>query len=461
MKLKKVLALVCALALSATAFAGCQNNNTPSSQAPASGGASSGGSASSGGAASQELNVAVFEGGYGSAIWYQLAKDFEAKNPGVTVNITASAQLGDVIRPNLTQQKDVPDFIYLASTNASGILQSLIGSDQLVELSDVFDAELKGKMIEGALDGPTFQPKGDGKIYSAPLFYSPYGLWYDANLFKTNNWEAPKTWDDFYALGDKAKEKGLGLITYAAANAPGYLESVVWPTIANANNDQQALSDIFTYKADAWKSDSVSKMLGVFQTIKDKGYLLEGTLGMNHTQSQQQLLLDKVLFLPCGSWLEGEMKSTEKAEGFEYGFAGLPTFDASQDKPFAWGASEEMYIPKAAKNQELAKKFMKYLYSDDAIKVLGPVAGAIPPIEGAVELVKEKLDPSVVLAYNSMSEGYRPIGGGFSATDKTELNIRRDFFQEITKMLAGETTADALVAKMEDEAKQLAEIVIK
>ena len=40
------------------------------------------------------------------------------------------------------------------------------------------------------------------------------GLVYNKTLFEENGWETPVTWDDFFELGDKAKEKGIALFTY-------------------------------------------------------------------------------------------------------------------------------------------------------------------------------------------------------------------------------------------------------
>jgi len=113
MKLRKAVACICALSLGVSALAGCQKVSDSSSAAQ---------SQSSAEAQNQELNIAVFEGGYGREVWDDLAKQFEAKNPGVKINVTANAKLGDVIRPQI-MNGNPPDFIFLASTNESGILQ--------------------------------------------------------------------------------------------------------------------------------------------------------------------------------------------------------------------------------------------------------------------------------------------------------------------------------------------------
>ena len=41
----------------------------------------------------QELNIAIFQGGYGDAYWNQMVELFEESHEGVKVNMTISLQL--------------------------------------------------------------------------------------------------------------------------------------------------------------------------------------------------------------------------------------------------------------------------------------------------------------------------------------------------------------------------------
>ena len=41
------------------------------------------------------------------------------------------------------------------------------------------------------------------------MFYSPCGLFYNAGLLEEKGWDVPKTWDEMWELGDKAKEEGI------------------------------------------------------------------------------------------------------------------------------------------------------------------------------------------------------------------------------------------------------------
>ena len=63
------------------------------------------------------------------------------------------------------------------------------------------------------------------------------------------------------------------------------------------------------------------------------------------------------------------MAEAPRAEGFEWGFMALPAVNAGGSGcSFCW--FEQMWIPAAAENQDMAKEFVAYMYSDEAAKIL-------------------------------------------------------------------------------------------
>ena len=83
------------------------------------------------------------------------------------------------------------------------------------------------------LDGPTYEPYGDGKIYAAPLFFSVNGMWYDSNLFEKNSWEVPETWGRRVRTRRPGQGAGHRDVHVRGSQRPGPTnESVIWPMIA-------------------------------------------------------------------------------------------------------------------------------------------------------------------------------------------------------------------------------------
>lgn len=89
----------------------------------------------------QELNIAIFQGGYGDAYWNQMVELFEQSHEGVKVNMTISPTIGDIIRPQIVAG-NAPDFICLNDGGEDGVILSLIKEHALLNLNDVFDGEI-------------------------------------------------------------------------------------------------------------------------------------------------------------------------------------------------------------------------------------------------------------------------------------------------------------------------------
>lgn len=398
------------------------------------------------------LKVAVFEGGYGKAFWEEVVKRFEADYPNVTVELTASPKIGDVIRPQLAAG-NAPDFIYFASTNESGVAQALIKDKKLADLSDVFSqpapgesTPIKDKMLPGFLDNKLTSPYGDGVVYLAPLYYNVTGLWYNAALFAEQGWEVPTTWDQFFEIGDKAKEVDMSLFTYQGMS-PGYNEALIWPAIAGAAG-AEAVEAIFSYQDGAWENADAVKALEIFQRIAEGNYLLPGTVAMNHTQAQTEHLKGSAVFLPNGNWYEDEMKDAIQP-GWEWGFTTAPVFNQGDTRYVATGI-EEMYIPADAANIEMAKEFMRYLYKDEMVQLNAELAHAVVPIEGAVEMAKDYIPASNYSSFKVFDEaGVLPLPVGFEVVANTEINMKNEVFNPISSVMNKELTAEEWAANLE------------
>ena len=114
----------------------------------------------------KELNIAIFEGGYGPDYWNEMVARFEAAYPGVKVNMQISPTIGDIIRPQIVSG-EYPDFISMNDNDQTGVLLSLIKENALLELTDFFD--------EPGLDGgtPLKELVQDGILETSKC--SPYG----------------------------------------------------------------------------------------------------------------------------------------------------------------------------------------------------------------------------------------------------------------------------------------------
>lgn len=454
MNIKKTFCLLLAALMLLGMFAGCAAKAPAAdtaNDAPAAAGApaeAAGTDAAAPAEAAEEatLEIAVFEGGYGSDYWYAVAKLFEEKHPGVTVNVTANPEIGDIIRPNILSGNP-PDFISLPSTNGSGIANALIKENALADLTDTL-ADIQDQFLPGFLENSKCQPYGDGHTYLVPIYYGASGLWYNKNLFETEGLEAPVTWDDFFALGEKAKEMGRALYTYQGIY-PSYNELLITPAIASAVG-VDGLKRCADYEPGAWEAPEIREVLNNFARIASEGYLMEGTVALDHTQAQSQWLLGKALLHPNGSWVESEMQDAPREEGFEFGFCAPPLLHADDDK-YVLSTIDEIYIPAAAKNLELAKEFLKFQFSDEAIQLNAQLAQSVPPIKGASEYLKGIVSDAIYESYQVFEQGYMPlVDGAFGLVSDSEIEPADEFYNQMSAIMLGEETVDEWIARTEE-----------
>ena len=458
MRMRK-LSMLLATCLVVGTLAGCGSNNSGEKT-------EGGDTATNAPAETQVLKIAAFEGGYGKAHWEEMEKKFEAANEGVDVELTVASNLEEVLRPQI-QGGNIPDLIYLATGRKEALTETFINEQALHDLSNVLEmtvpgesVKVKDKILDGYIGTSLTDPYGDGKTYLAPLFYGPTGLFYNKGLFEEKGYELPTTWDEFFALGDKAKADGIYLFTYPQA---GYLDSMV-PAMLACAGGIEAFEKAMSYEEGFWTSPEATKVLETIAKLKD--YIEPSTVANANTdggfKTNQQMILDnKVLFIPNGNWLPGEMADAPRADGFEWGFAAYPAFEKGGDM-YSLNFVEQMYIPKEAANIELAEKFMAYMYSDEAVEIIAENAKGVVPIEGSMEIASKYLDPLQIELLGIYDRGAIPVMGGFVATESVEgLDWKNTYVGMVDSIMNGTKTVEDWQNSLVEDSNKLRAAIIK
>ena len=153
--------------------------------------------------------------------------------------------------------------------------------------------------------------------------------------------------------------------------------------------------------------------------------------GDNFLKNQQLILDNKALFMPNGTWVVGEMADAPRAEGFRWGFSALPAIDGER---YSFTFFEQGWIPSEADNKEEAKKFLAFLYSDEATRIFAR-SGAVQPIKNSSDFVKGEN----ALFYSVYDSGAKAIMGGFRATEALEgVSIGDTLFNSINSVVSGD-----------------------
>lgn len=142
------------------------------------------------------------QAGYSEDDVTAMTQEFEAANPGITVNLTFVAY--EELAPKiLTSAKSggydviLGDCIWPAQFAQAGMVLDLTDKIKSLDMSDIY---------QGALDSVTYK----GKYYGIPWLNDVKYLFYNKKMLSDAGFtEPPKTWDELMTQAEAIKAKGL------------------------------------------------------------------------------------------------------------------------------------------------------------------------------------------------------------------------------------------------------------
>ncbi len=404
----------------------------------------------------QPLKVAAIETAYGAEIWQDVSAAFTAKT-GIPVELVIDKNLEDVITAQM-KAGDYPDVVMLATGRKAALTETLIKENLLEDLTDVLDMKVLGeevlvkeKIAGGFTESSLTNPYGDGKTYLAPMFYSPCGLFYNAGLFAEKGWELPATWDEMWALGDKAKAEGIALFAYPTA---GYFDAFFYALLFEVGGPE-FFEKATRYAEGIWDTPEAQQ---AFDIVAKLATYTEASVPSNANNDNflknQQLILDnKALFMPNGTWVVGEMADAPRADGFAWGFMALPAVTEGGDR-YSYTWFEQLWVPVEAQNKEAAKQFVSFVYSDEAAKIFFEKGNAVQPIVG----LAETLEGDNKMFFSIYDDGAKAALGNFAATEPVEgVNFADTVFGTVNSLVSGDKTRDEWVEAIKEDSDKLRE----
>jgi len=328
-----------------------------------------------------KVEVQAFQGGYGIDFFQKAGEEYSKLNPNVQVTVAGDPRVWEALRPRLVAG-DVPDLMFPGWGMDHW---ALVNDGALLEL----DAALDEKAYKS--EEPwrsTFRPglldlcQKDGKTYMLPLYVMIYGWWYDPGVFAKNGWTPPQTWAELLAFGEKCKAKGVAPIAFQGQYPYYMIEGMLLPWACSVGGIE-AVNAAQNLEPGAWSSPAMLRAAQMIAELRDKGFFLKGSVAMSHTEAQTQFLNGKAAMVPCGSWLESEMKST-MPPGAQVAFMPVPDVAGGKGDPTALLIGIEPWmVPTAAKHPKEAIEFFRYLTSLDEAKKFVREKGTLMAIVGS------------------------------------------------------------------------------
>lgn len=400
------------------------------------------------------LDVVIFKGGYGDD--YAIANNarFSKLYPDAKLTYAGTQRLQEQYQARFVDGNppDVMDNSGAGNFNNT----TLVNEGQLTDLAPLMGAEAFGQPGVKFSDSLGAGTQQDG-IFNGTQFvlnyvYNMNGIWHNAALFEEKGWKYPTTWDDMFALCKTIKDAGIAPWTYQGLY-PQYMRTVFDEMVFKAGG-VDAVMKLDNLTEDAWTQDVVAQVLGLFKKLHDDDFIMKGTEALSHTESQAAWLEGKAAFIPCGTWLENEMKDVIP-EGFQMVINASPSLSADDKLPQTAGSisAGETFIVPTGKNPKGGMEWLRLLFSKEGGKAFSEATKSATVVTGA----GEGLDLGT--AFKSAQEGIKAAGsntwssryaGWYADLDDESKN-------QFGLLLTGQTNVDDMVSTLQDLTNQIRE----
>jgi N-acetylglucosamine transport system substrate-binding protein len=327
-----------------------------------------------------------FEGGFGRGYLDHAADIFRALHPDNPMTVEGIQRVGEQLRPRFIGGNP-PDVI---DNSGAGNLDraALVAEGSLLDLAPLFAApslDTPGKTFaETLFPGSQNDGQWGGVQYELMMAYTVAGIWHSQTLLEEKGWEYPKTWAGMLDLCETIKGAGIAPWTYQG-RYPQYMNFGVLMPLVYKNGGLQVIIDIDNLVDGAWEDPAVLTSLQQMQELYKGGYILEGTEGLTHTESQAEWLQGKAVFIPCGTWLENEMRDMTPDD---FNMVVKPVPGAQDESTYAsvmaW-SGENFIVPSAAVNTIGGMEYLRCLMSKENAKWFAQNVSAIMPVFGGSE----------------------------------------------------------------------------
>jgi N-acetylglucosamine transport system substrate-binding protein len=334
------------------------------------------------------VDAVIFDGGFGQEYAKAYAAIYEAKHAGSKVNITWSKEILTDMQPRFSGGT-APDVINNSSPKTLDVATIV---DQLVDLTELFDApswddpntKVRDTLVTGTIESGLF----NDKPYTLNMAYTVYGFYHDQTLFDQKGYTVPKTWAEFSTLAEAAKKEGIAAFTHQG-KYPWYMYNVITDWIWKVGG-KEAIYAIDNLEPGAWQSDAVKTVIDRIKEMLSKGWVQPGAAALDHTTTQQAVIDHKALFIPCGSWLEGEMAKTLKADTKLTVNAqwSLTDSDKAQYGTIRAAAGEGFIVPSTGKHKAGGLEYLRAMLSKEGAKKFAELTKSLPVVKGAADSVQ-------------------------------------------------------------------------
>ncbi len=238
-----------------------------------------------------------------SGYYDKLARDFEARNPGVKIAIQILEN--EAFKAKLTTQLQSADKPHIFYSWGGGVLHTQVKAGVLQDIDAAIQGPWAASFSPGALDAFRHQ----GKVWGVPILMSQVGFYYNKALFAKAGVQADaiQTWDQF--LDAVKKLKAAGITPIVAGGADKWPMHFYWTHLALRIGGKPAFEAALRGDAGGFAGDVFVQAGERFKELVDLKPFHGGFLAVNAPASYGQFGDGRGAMTLMGNWIYLQQRS--------------------------------------------------------------------------------------------------------------------------------------------------------
>lgn len=295
-----------------------------------------------------------------------MVTQYQQEHPNVTIvrESVTGEELKTIITTRL-QSGDVDVVNYGTGPGFAGLLND---AGLLAPLDDAY-----AKYGWPIYDWARARTTENGVTYGVPDQIEALGLFYNADLLAELGFQnPPKTLEEFRAIADAAKAKGLIPVAYGNKEQweAASLFSVGTSTVLGGKKVDELLAG-----TTSWDSPDITSIIDLFlgDFVKN-GYYPKQPNGISYDDANSLFFSGKSPFLLTGTWISPDVTSNST---FKAGFVPFPSINGSAT-PLATGLGDGWYVGAKSAHIPEALDFLDWMLKPERAKTQLEVFETIP-----------------------------------------------------------------------------------
>lgn len=383
----------------------------------------------------------------------KMASDFNKANQQCQVNPVYKGTYEELMTSGIAafRAKKAPNVIQIFDAGSATIINA---KGAITPVADLFEQSGQKFDSEAYLPGVrNFYADSNGKMIGMPFNSSTAILYFNKEAFKKAGVQPPKTWEEFEKVAPKLKEAGY--VPFSESHTPWIFAEVFHSRhnieLADKKNGFDGPATKINYN-----NPDMVMMFSKLKEWKDKGWF--GYYGSGWGDNQVPFEKGQVAMWLGSSGSFGGLK--QKAD-FDFGTSYLPYWDkitkGKQYRTFIGGAALFAFSGKPEAENKCTTEFFSYMSKPETQAFWHKETGYVPITTAAYEKVKAEgyydKTPAAETGILQLNQAGDEWNKGYRLGFYPQ--IREVIYRETDKLMSGSTTAEKMLATVEQEGNKL------